>query len=567
MRFTIRLILTGVLLLLICGGLTWARGGTPQPVGAEEPVELKLFFEGSMSGASLNEGVQDDPLSKYIEEQTGVRLYIIGITTTEVFQTYLASGEIPDLTFCSEAKLYDQIIKGGLALKLDDLVDKHGKDLMANAGQKVKFSRNNYSAGTGDLYMIPATSGPAYISDCHIFGLNVRWDLYKRMGYPELKTYTDVLPLLKKMQEMEPVNENGQKVYGISFNSDWDAKDALYTTLLMPLYGWQNPESDWHGEIDVPSGNAVHSQFEPDSWMFKGAEFLWQANQMGLLDPDSVTQTFASYSEKMKAGRVLFSFVHWDTGSYRTAMATGGHPDRGHMPIYPKDSTEMWFWGAQPNGLLGGWFISSKCEAPDKAMTFINWLNSYDGAMAIFSGVQGDTWIIKDGKPWLKDETIKEMDADPEFNLKHGIIKYYNASGLNEWTVHPEYGVMLASGSWPTTKERTYPELYKDYCSHYGVDMPYEMYEKNFRTTYYDSDIYLTYMQPMPDDIKAIAQKLSEMVKTEIYKMIFARDAAERDAVKARIINQAKALGSDKEWTWVLAERDAAKKRYNEANQ
>jgi hypothetical protein len=110
-----------------------------------------MFWEGSMSGASLNEGVQDDPISKEIEKQTGVRLYVIGITTPEVFQTYLASGEIPDITFCQESKLYNQIIQGGLALQLDDLVAKYGKDLLANAGQKVKFSRTNYSAGTGKL--------------------------------------------------------------------------------------------------------------------------------------------------------------------------------------------------------------------------------------------------------------------------------------------------------------------------------------------------------------------------------------------------------------------------------
>jgi len=236
------------------------------------------------------------------------------------------------------------------------------------------------------------------------------------------------------------------------------------------------------------------------------------------------------------------------------------------MPIYPKDSTTMWFWGAQPNGLLGGWFVSAKCKAPDKAMTFINWLNSLDGAMTIFSGVQGDTWTLKDGKPWVTDETVQAMKTDAEFNLKHGIIKYYNASGLNEWTVHPKYNLMLASGSWPTTKQRTYSELYKDYCAYYKIDMPYLYYEKFRRTKYYDSDIYLTYMQPMPDNVKSIAQKLSEMLKTELYKMIFAKDAAERDAVKARIISQAKALGSDTEWAWVLAEREAAKRRYAEAN-
>ena len=564
MGHTKRLILTGVLLLLVCGSLAWAKGAQPEPA-AEEPVELKFFFEGSVSGTNLNDGIQTDPVSLEIAKRIGVKLDVIGVTTTEVLTTYLASGELPDITSIDTIKLFDQIIKGGLATPLDGLIETHGPDLLANGRQKVEYSKRNYSAGTGKLYVIPGTSGAAAVTDPYIFGFNVRWDLYKKLGYPELNTYTDLLPLLKRMQELEPVNENGQKVYGISFNSDWDGVTALYTTLIQPQYGWQNPESDWHGEINVVEDYSVKSMFDPDSWMFKGAEFLWQANQMGLLDPDVITQTFPTYHEKMQAGRVLSSFVHWDTGIYRDRMYGEGQPDKGHMPIYPKDSTVMWQYAAAPTGLTLGWVISTKCEHPEKAMEFLNFMNSYDGAMMIFCGLEGDQWIIKDGLPWLTDETVEQMQADPLYGEKTGAGKYYNAAGLNEWNIHPEYGVALGPGNWATTKARTYSPLYLDYIGHFDVDFVYEAYDKRFRKKMYYSDPYLGYMSPMPDDISQIAQRISDMAKNEIYKMIFASSASERDGIKQRIIDQARALGIDEEMDWVSAERKLARARYNEA--
>ena len=35
------------------------------------------------------------------------------------------------------------------------------------------------------------------------------WDLYKKLGYPEVKDLDDYLQLLIAMKEIEPVDENG----------------------------------------------------------------------------------------------------------------------------------------------------------------------------------------------------------------------------------------------------------------------------------------------------------------------------------------------------------------------
>lgn len=180
---------------------------------------------------------------------------------------------------------------------------------------------------------------------------------------------------------------------------------------------------------------------------------------MGLLDPDSISQKFDARSAKMQSGRILSSFVQWDTEDYNKDMIGAGHPEKGFMEIYPKDSTTMWNFGPEPNGVGGGWVISSKTKYPEKAMEFLNFINSYDGAMLIFDGLKGKEWVEKDGKPYMTDETIQAMKQDPKYVDKSGIGKYYNAAGLNEWTVNPQYDMMLGNRQWVTSKERTYSQV------------------------------------------------------------------------------------------------------------
>lgn len=51
-----------------------------------------------------------------------------------------------------------------------------------------------------------------------IYGPYIRWDLYKELGYPELNTLEDLLPVLKHMQALHPVTESGERTYGFSFS-------------------------------------------------------------------------------------------------------------------------------------------------------------------------------------------------------------------------------------------------------------------------------------------------------------------------------------------------------------
>ena len=45
---------------------------------------------------------------------------------------------------------------------------------------------------------------------------DLRWDLYKELGYPEIKNLDDMVDVLAQMKELCPTDDNGKTTYGVS---------------------------------------------------------------------------------------------------------------------------------------------------------------------------------------------------------------------------------------------------------------------------------------------------------------------------------------------------------------
>lgn len=71
------------------------------------------------------------------------------------------------------------------------------------------------SDGTGKLYGIPRSVGLAdiYAVDTTTYAMNIRWDIYREAGFPEVTSFDTMLDALKKMQDVHPTAEDGTKMY------------------------------------------------------------------------------------------------------------------------------------------------------------------------------------------------------------------------------------------------------------------------------------------------------------------------------------------------------------------
>ena len=93
--------------------------------------------------------------------------------------------------------------------------------------------------------------------------------------------------------------------------------------------------------------------------------------------------------------------------------------------------------------------------------------------------------------------------------------------------------------------------------------MPYQVYDRHFRQMETFGDRYRPFMGVMPDDIALINHRISDMLNTEVYRMIFAANDEEFESVRQNVIASALDLGYERQFEWILAEREAAQERYN----
>ena len=61
---------------------------------------------------------------------------------------------------------------------------------------------------------------------------DLRWDLYKELGYPEIKNLDDMVDVLAQMKELCPTDDNGKTTYGVSLFADWDGDMVMFVSQL-----------------------------------------------------------------------------------------------------------------------------------------------------------------------------------------------------------------------------------------------------------------------------------------------------------------------------------------------
>lgn len=416
------------------------------------------------------QGIQSGWFGKVIKDKFNMELNIIapnisggGDTLQEVRS---AAGNLGDLIICNgENGEMQNMVNAGLLYNMEDALKD--KQIMRYESAIEKLNQGITPEG---IYAIPSelsvqspdTPGegaePAY-------GPYVRWDLYALLGYPEINTIEDLLPVLKKMQELCPVNENGEKTYAFSFFKDWD--DNMMNAVKQPccLYGY-----DEYGFVLAKAdGSDYQSIIEDDSLYVRVCRLFYEANQMGLVDPDSVRQNYNECFEKYRDGRVLFSYWPWlGQSAYNTSEHTS--EGKGFM-MAPIQDMQIYSYGCNPDGNQQNVIaIGSKAKDPERLVDFIDWLYSPEGISMNCAQLSGST-AGPEGLTW-------EMGENGPFLTEFGKEALSNGNV----TVPEEYG----GGTWEDgTSALNYKPVARCEKSPDGYYYAYELWDsvQEFRTT------------------------------------------------------------------------------------
>ena len=551
-----RTVLTGLSLTLAGLGLAACGSESKVPEGPAGPFpeswdEARTFdvFDGLANQMGEQPGWFGDLVSKEFNLTLNVIAPNVAGGGDTLYNTRVAAGELGDVVLTDVGQKLDELIEGGLLLDFSSYYEN-----MANAA-RFDDAVQTVNEGKEGIFAIPTQVSALTPSEPSegidpTFGPFVRWDVYKDVGYPEIGTLEDLLPVLKDMQDAAPEADNGGKVYAMSLFADWDGNYMNNAKQPCCYYGYD----EMGFVLAKADGTDYQSILDPDGLYVRVLKWFFDANQLGLLDPDSTTQNYDSLFAKMQGGQVLFSFWPWQgQAAYNTEehMAEG----KGFM-IAPLADQKIFSYGAPAAGAQQVFAIGSTAEDPERAAAFLDWLYSPAGVYANSSqtmgaaGPQGLTWELNaDGKPELTDFGREALLAGgatvPE---EWGGGPYIEGtSWLNVTTVlgndeDPETGYPYNYKMWETYQASVANPLTEDWAEKmggYGTTMEYLK----------DNDMLLvgagaSFVAPQESsEVETIRNQVKAVIVENSWKMAFAADDAAFESLLTTMRETADGLG------------------------
>lgn len=561
-----------------CGGNTGSETGTSSAgettapstettaAKVKDPVELTILINQTANDWST---YLDNPVAKEIQNQTGIS-FSFEESDENKFKVLLAGGDLPDIVRADAGIYGKQLIEGNLVISLEELLKTNGQDVAENIPTALDISRKNWSNNTGKLYFLPpqvqAEPAQHYFDITGQPGLCIRWDYYKEIGCPEINNEDDLLNALAAIQAKHPKTEDGKSIYGLSSFNDAGLFPYQFSPFPFAGYATKSAGKIMTAKIDSMQLDNILTTEGSNYWT--QVSTYYKAQKMGLLDPDALTMKFEDYSAKATAGQIICGPVAWAMGNFNAENAKDG---KGFINI--PAGKYGWFGEITPSGWAGKQYsISKSCQTPDRAMDLLNYFFSYDGARTMWSGVKGKDWDIVDGKPKLKEETLQLQSSGGENWKASGIQLDKNLIGLGANVVNPADGLPMSLFETPELYSKLLNPVQKDYCAHYGVQYPGEVFEKlvkegkmaNFYTESRDISVVTkniltrSALVEAPDDIKTIEAKLLDMAAKSAGKCILSKSDAEFEANKVKAIAEFKTAGADTLTQWYTKAWDDA---------
>lgn len=530
------LIMTMVLGLAGCGAASAGStagsegGSTAQEGSAAKTITLYPY----------NAGLQSGPVTGWLGDyllEKGIILEVIPYSE-EKTQAMLASGSLPDIVVFNSATNAKAALEAGMLLPLDDYQDQL-PHVMENDILKagLDYAREYYGTEDGELSILPFGVGKNTLyaaADTDRYAIKLNYQLYEQIGAPEFEKLEDVIPILKEMQQAYPQNEEGMNVYAMNLFSDFDTTHFFNMMSIYSILGYHWNYLPYGIEYEIETGTP-YSIFREDSVYRRGARFMYELNQQGLLDPDSLTQERATADKKVSSKA---SVAGW--------AGVPGWAGKGYLPV-PFDEFRPSLVTEEPYGKVGI-AISANAENVDTCLKFVDMLADYDALLTLYNGPQGDRWDIKDGKLVMTDKFKEYLEAGGgTYVLENGeeyslfnIVSYIPNMG----NTIEKYGEPFPMTLWTEYVDRQYEtEDAQAWSARYGYKYLKDLLEAENKMTAVMDTSFVPFLTPDSDDMKLTLAALKDVIVPSTWELIYAKDDAEFEQIWSRMKQNAEALG------------------------
>ena len=510
--------------------------------GIDGPIQLTVYSQlANYSGKSVGW------FAEVMKREFNVEMTIIP-ETDGTFDTRMESNNLGDIViFGSNSGPYEQAATKGMLFDWneDDILSDYGPYIKAHMPYALESNaKMNEEKGAGHV-VYGFGHNVASSTDDHeafMYTMDIRWDLYKELGYPEIKNLDDLFDVFVEMKKICPTDEMGNEVYAMSLWPDWDGDMVMYVkSFATCLWGY---DEHTHGLYDPRTGDYFPATAEDGPYL-RSLKFFNKCFRAGLIDPDSMTQTYDKMGEKMARGGVLFSIFDYAGSSvYNTEehLSQG----KGMYTVFPAEATPLCYG----MNVLGGnriWTIGANTEYPELCMAIINYLCTPEGYMTYWYGPKDVCWYYDDegyshftelGETAFKDKKNTMMpDEWGGGSFNDGTFQANNTTWTRDATNPDSNGERYNAETWVSRQTATDYAILQDWRDFTGSRDVQQFLDKMPHATAPGTG----YSAEKQDkDLETIGNQIKECVKDHTWRAIYATSDEEFDKIVADMIAKVK---------------------------
>ncbi|MBO9607615.1 MAG: extracellular solute-binding protein [Paenibacillaceae bacterium] len=348
-----------------------------------------------------NTNLNDSMVVKEIEKRTGIKLDVqaySGQTYNDKLKIVVASGKLPDIF---HGLSLSEVNKMGLQGALEP-INKHLNDLpnfkklyADNADNS--WVMKSFSDDKSNIYSWPIYGLQRDVNH----GFLYRKDIFDKLNIKEWTNTDEFYAALKKLKETYPQAYPYASKTKETIFADW-------------AYGWGIGSAEFPAYYDEKAKTWKLQYTQPE---YKAMlDFMKKLYNEGLLDPEFITDTDASWTAKMTTDKSFVTFDWIGRLEQFANQVKSQNPTynlRYGNPVGPSGNIR-----SLPKIDNFGIVVANN-DKKDIALKLLDYLTSPSGSSLITMGVEGETYNLVNGKP-----VYPELKDAPNVDIKTLEQKY-----------------------------------------------------------------------------------------------------------------------------------------------
>ncbi len=458
--------------------------------------------------------------------------------------------------FAADTAHYPNAYTHGFLLdwEKNNLLGEYGSYIAENMPKTIEKNKRNsgghvYAIGHDIAYETGEFGDFDYHPD-------IRWDLYEKIGKPEVNELEDYVEILKQMKEICPTSDTGEETYGVSMFSDWDGDMVMFVkSTCTNFFGMD--------EFGVGMYNVDDGSFEgcldEDGSYIRVLRFYNELYRNDLLDPESRTQGYDGCMADYQTGGAFWCIFSW--------MAAPQYNNITHiadakmmLPLAAKNQDTM-VYGLDTNGSNRLWTIGSKTEHPELVMSILNWLCTPEGRLTVDYGPKGVGWDYDTNKNTCLIENSGGLFVKAGYTgtWDEGIPQFNNTTWVLNTTNPESNGQTYNSSYWPNVTAKSVSGIEKKWQDTVGAKTAKE-YLSQFSYSISKPNTYTA--NAKPEDLGAKWGMVTEYIRNGSWKAIYAETESEFEQIVNKMQQDAIEAGYEECVAWCKTE--AARRKASE---